>query len=536
MIKITIKQYLLSREFIFKLSLDDNRRKVMKKLLENKLLKHYLIISYLLPRKWEKIRDIAKTTGLSEITIRQNISEINQYILPARINSSQQRGIRLFLPPQQNGFFIFSKLYKQSLRFTLLEEIFINHYPNLTSLADKLFFSTSTLKRKIAELNQLLAPYSLSVDSSQLNIVGDERKICWFFFCFFTEKYGVSDEFMRDDALDLFDEIYREFFSYYPELFVPQRQVYAYRNKFRIMLFICFSRIRKGHLFTSQTKQTVRKDFQLSHQVCSKIYEKYKIAVTPQITYQLFYVFFNQNFAWSIEELRIKSQKNNQINQIRSGLLDLLNTIEQQEKLTVENKNDLLLYLYNATTYVWGPATILYNPNEEFFRQLNNYYTSFTQRICIMIKESLTKEPLAIYLDSSVINKYLFMLITSWISLSEQLETIAPKVKTGLFFNTSYEHNLFLKNDLQYHLGFRLDIHSLNHLTLSEVCHSANNYDLLVTDLPSLNLTECEVVSIHSNPTPEDFKNILHSYNRIVNNHWNHDFLKLQKHNSIYKY
>ena len=508
----------------------------MKKLLENKLLKHYLIISYLLPRKWEKIRDIAKTTGLSEITIRQNISEINQYILPAKINSSQQRGIRLFLPPQQNGFFIFSKLYKQSLRFTLLEEIFINHYPNLTSIADKLFFSTSTLKRKIAELNQLLAPYSLSVDSSQLNIVGDERKICWFFFCFFTEKYGVSDEFMRDDALDLFDEIYREFFSYYPELFVPQRQVYAYRNKFRIMLFICFSRIRKGHLFTSQTKQTVRKDFQLSHQVCSKIYEKYKIAVTPQITYQLFYVFFNQNFAWSIEELRIKSQKNNQINQIRSGRLDLLNTIEQQETLTVENKNDLLLYLYNATTYVWGPATILYNPNEEFFRQLNNYYTSFTQRICIMIKESLTKEPLAIYLDSSVINKYLFMLITSWISLSEQLETIAPKVKTGLFFNTSYEHNLFLKNDLQYHLGFRLDIHSLNHLTLSEVCHSANNYDLLVTDLPSLNLTECEVVSIHSNPTPEDFKNILHSYNRIVNNHWNHDFLKLQKHNSIYKY
>ncbi len=190
MIKITIKQYLLSREFIFKLSLDDNRRKVMEKLLENKLLKHYLIISYLLPRKWEKIRDIAKTTGLSEITIRQNISEINQYILPAKINSSQQRGIRLFLPPQQNGFFIFSKLYKQSLRFTLLEEIFINHYPNLTSLAGKLFFSTSTLKRKIAELNQLLAPCGLSVDSSQLDIVGDERKICWFFFCFSLRNTG----------------------------------------------------------------------------------------------------------------------------------------------------------------------------------------------------------------------------------------------------------------------------------------------------------------------------------------------------------
>ena len=67
----------------------------MEKLLENKLLKHYLIISYLLPRKWEKIRDIAKTTGLSEITIRQNISEINQYILPAKINSSQQRGLSL---------------------------------------------------------------------------------------------------------------------------------------------------------------------------------------------------------------------------------------------------------------------------------------------------------------------------------------------------------------------------------------------------------------------------------------------------------
>ena len=42
------------------------------------------------------------------------------------------------------------------------------------------------------------------------------------------------------------------------------------------------------------------------------------------------------------------------------------------------------------------------------------------------------KEQLAIYLDTSVINKYLFMLVTSWISLSEQLETIAPKSEDWL--------------------------------------------------------------------------------------------------------
>ncbi len=507
----------------------------MKKLLENKLFKHYLIIRCLLPRKWEKIKEVAQATGLTEITIRQNIGEINHYIRPVKINSSQQRGIRLVLPPQQNGFFLFSNLYKQSSRFTLLEEIFVNVHPNLMSLADKLFLSTSTLKRKIAEMNRLLSPYDLSIASNPLDIVGDERKIRWFFFCFFTEKYGVSDAFIDRDTLALFDEIYSEFFSYYSELSIPQRQVYAYRNKFRIMLFICFSRIHKGHLFNNETDQTIRKEFHFSIELSNKIHKKYNIPVTSKIIYQLFYVFFNRRYAWSTEELFEKAHSDNRIDQILSALLDVFNTIEQQEKLVFENKNELLLYLYDATTYIWGPATILYNSNEEFFSQLNNYYTSFTQRIRVIIKDSLTKKPLDIYLDPSVINKYLFMLVTSWSSLPEQLEKIAPKIKTGLFFNTSYEHSLFLKNDIQFHLGFRLDLHSLNKLTLYDMRQSARHYDLLITDLPSLTLPNCEVVSIHSNPTPQDFENILQCYNRIVNNHWSHDLLKIQKHNSIYK-
>ena len=102
---------------------------------------------------------------------------------------------------------------------------------------------------------------------------------------------------MTSDTLDLFDEIYEEFFSYYPELFVPQRQVYAYRNKFPDhALYLLFTDSAKViYLLAKQSKQS-EKDFQLSHQVCSKIYEKYKIAVTPQITYQLFLCLFQSKF------------------------------------------------------------------------------------------------------------------------------------------------------------------------------------------------------------------------------------------------
>lgn len=127
----------------------------MEELLESNLLRHFRIVRFLLGREWVTIGELAHTLRIPSRTIRQSIGEINQYINPAKIESSQKFGIRLTYDAQLNSFYIYASIYKQSAHFLIIENICIHRYATLAVLAEKLFISQSTLKRKIAVINQL---------------------------------------------------------------------------------------------------------------------------------------------------------------------------------------------------------------------------------------------------------------------------------------------------------------------------------------------------------------------------------------------
>ncbi|MGX7131815.1 helix-turn-helix domain-containing protein [Enterococcus songbeiensis] len=508
----------------------------MEVLLEKNLLRHYQIIKFLVYRNWENISTISKFTKISESTIRKSIGDINRYITPAKLESSKQLGVRLVLKPNQNPFFLFSSLYKQSARFSILEEIFLSKHDNLTALSDHLFLSISTLKRKIGTINELLAPLDFQIDCTYMDIVGDERKICWFYYCYLIEKYGLIEKVTSEKDIEIMDRIMQEFIDFYPSLKTSARQTYSYVNRFRTMLFINFIRIRRGHLLPSQSHNDLKHGFSFSQDLTQKICQHYHIDLTPKTLYRLFYIFFNEKYAWSMTDLNDKCTSNKGVQSLRSAIAKTLDTIIDSEDLILSNKEELILYLYNATTYIWGPAKILYNLDEEFFIDLNNYYDGFTQRIRPMVICHFLNKNLPIFIDDSVISRLLFMIVTSWNSLSDQLEKKCPTIRTGLFFNTSYEHCNFLKEDLMYHLKTRVDVNLIDATTLSSVKAEMSNYDLLITNLSSLFVPDCIVISIHSNPTPRDFEHILIAYNKIVNNKRDFDLSVVQKKNSIYKY
>lgn len=508
----------------------------MNNLLENNLQKHYRIIYFLLYKEWVKIKDISQQTGVSERTIRQQIGDINQYIHPAKIESSSHFGIRLLLKSDQNAFYLFSALYKQSIRFTILEELFFHKHQNLSELSDKLFLSVSTLKRKIQELNENLNSYHLFIDSNHLDICGDERRLCWFFYCYLIEKYGILDQLVCNEEISLLDEMIDEFFAFYPALKTPQRSVYSYLNKFRTMLYINIIQIKKGHLSCIDSQQANDILFSFSKPLTEKVRNYYQIKLSKMEHYRLFYIFFNNKYAWNIEDLEMKASQNNDLLDIKLAIEEILDTLAYKEHLKLSNRSYVLIYLYNATTYIWGPTKILYNPNEEFFTSLNNYYEKFTNQIHDIILDIFSQKDLPIFVDESVVNQFMFMLITSWESLPSQLEEKAPTIRVGLFLNTSYEHCKFLQQDITYHLNPRLNIEIIQSTSLNTLRENCGNYDLLLTNISTLSLLKCEVVSIHSNPTPKDFENILLAYNRIVNNKAFCDLATIQKHNSIYKF
>lgn len=157
----------------------------MEELLESSLLKHYDIISFLLDKDWMTISRVAEETRIPARTIRQNIGTINQYIAPAKIESSQRFGIRLTYDASHNPLYIYTAIYRQSTRFLILEQLFMHHFPSLAQFSEALFISESTLKRHIQALNQTLPHYGFHIDTQTLDLVGDENKIYFFIISIF---------------------------------------------------------------------------------------------------------------------------------------------------------------------------------------------------------------------------------------------------------------------------------------------------------------------------------------------------------------
>lgn len=505
----------------------------MEELLEEKLLRHYKTLRYLISRKWVTTYELSRDLRLSGHTIKKDIGEINDYLFPAKIETSLKLGIRLSYPDHLNTFFIISKIYQQSSNFLVMEEIFLSNYSNLAQLADKLFLSESTLKRRIEQLNKTLKKFDIFIDSYRIDVKGNEKMACWFYFYYLTEKYFIIDSFISADELCFIDELITEFLAAFPTFNTSDRRRFSYRNKMRIMLFITIKRLEKKNTFQFAEKMDTR-GFCLSDRMKKQLLLRYGIVIDDTVTFHLFYIFFNYRFAWTTKELTAKAKQCDTISEIQEVLCECLNQIELQEKIIIPNKDAVLLHLYNALSYSWGPAKILYHPSEEFFANLNTYYCSFTNRIKMALDANLAKHKLSFYYDKTTLNRIAFMLITSWRDLGKNLEIAAPTVKAGLFFYTSYEHSQFLLDDIAYHLKSRLDIETIEVSTIAELRDSSKKYDIIITNLSALDLENCPVVSIHPNPTPEDLKAILFAYNAVIKTKADNDSLTVEKTNSIY--
>lgn len=487
----------------------------MEELLESSLLKHYDIISFLLDKDWMTINRVAEETRIPARTIRQNIGTINQYIAPAKIESSQRYGIRLTYDSAHNPLYIYSAIYRQSTRFLILEQIFLQHFLSIAQFSEALYISESTLKRHIQVLNQILPHYGFHIDTQSLDIIGDEKKIHFFYYIYFLERYWFIDDFLAQSELKLIDAIISEFFAHFPTLTTPRYQSFSFINKLRATVFVCLKRNSRGHTFKNATPATENAAF--SPELRQKIARCYKIDCSSFVFSHLFYLFFNPKNAWSYDDLLTKTHKDAEIRAIHRALAHFLDVIVATEHLSLPNREQVLLRLYNAIEYTWGPTKILYSPSEAFFSNMNQFNKTFIRRARQTLVTTLKKEKVAIRIDDAFITKLLFTLVTSWETLTLQLEQKAPKVRTGLFFNTSFEHSRFLLNELNYHLRSSLKLELVPASTLAELKTAARQFDLIITNLPLLNLPNCQVVAIQPHPTPEDFDNILAAYNRIIN-------------------
>ena len=93
-------------------------------------------------------------------------------------------------------------ILNQSMNFSLLRNLFLNHDVDARNILDNYYISESTLRRKIAAINHYVSSYGLSLkhNRGRLIMVGKEMTIRYFGYRFFWRFYtGVSWPFPAID-------------------------------------------------------------------------------------------------------------------------------------------------------------------------------------------------------------------------------------------------------------------------------------------------------------------------------------------------
>lgn len=158
---------------------------------------------------WVKIPTLCFKTEIGEKNVVEIMEEINEDLIQmtllkeasGTIDYIKGKGF-LFTGAELDYKKLTLYILKQSLIFNLLQELFLSSQVITSDILNNYFVSESTLRRKVLQINEFVAPYHLSLKYStkQLKITGKEINIRYFGYQFFWTFYtGVAWPFSNVD-------------------------------------------------------------------------------------------------------------------------------------------------------------------------------------------------------------------------------------------------------------------------------------------------------------------------------------------------
>lgn len=475
----------------------------MKNILSKSQFRQLQVIELLYSNQATSIIKLSKKINTSEKTLRQDIQELNILLAPSRIDISSISGLSLQLDTKMSIESIYSLFLFKSTEFLIIEHVFFHNYQCLDSLAEELFISTSTLRRMIATINQNLETINCQIDSQVLDLVGNENQICNFMIHYFEEKYRNSSAIFPKIQLKTLNKIFLTVFNSlevtpnYPDL-----------EKLRLWSMVILTRIKTGHRFTFTKEQHDRLPKEvLNNSLLKQLFRAtFSIQLTPDVFFQVFYFFFNNKYCQTLEQLDALAKKDRSIAELIESLYQFLESISNKLEIELENKDELVLDLYNMDALYYGNSYILYNRYQAYIESITHDYSNFYH----FIKKEVNQNPFIKKKKWSqdAINNFFYMLITHWPDLAHGIEKSIPVFSGALFFDTDTEHVKMLQDRLSYFFQDRLNFTILESLTLSELKKSATQYDMLLTNLFDIELKKTRVVVLPLALQTSDLKKI----------------------------
>lgn len=442
----------------------------------------------------------------SNATLYRDISNLNSTLDPIKISTNDL--IKISMPAHYNNRFIFSALFKQSIEFNLIEEIYFHENHSLLSLADMFFVSESTIRRMIRKINKVLLPYEIKIGSTPIKLSGNEKNIYNLMVRYFDEAYPSHDYPFSSLKLNTLQKIILSTAD-------TQNDNFNYPDveRLKLIVIVIITRLQNGNTVDAPmvTPPNISDNI-LSNPVYKKLFKAiFKIELNTETLSQILYPFSATNFFTDQQQLKEMASKNERIGNKVSLFTQLVKKIATRYNISLNNPDDLVFHLFNTSELKQKFTSILYDKNKEFVDAATLYNTEFIN----YVKNELIQLKNDPYGEEENIFSLCYILITHWKNLAIQLKKNSFKLKVGLFFDSDLEHMYFINDSLNEELNHILEIVPLDLLTNKELKAASKNFDFIITTIPDLNYSSVPVICIPMYLRPTDFENIVQMYKKI---------------------
>lgn len=458
-------------------------------------------------RDWTILADLAATLDCSTRILKDDIQFINNHFDEFEIQTSIQ-GIKLH--KNHKGMKIFcQKLTRQSANYQLIEKIFLNPNKTVTEIAEILYISQSTLYRMIDRLNTILPDlYGFSIETKPCQIVGDEKKIRYFFYVYFFETYYDTDfVFDRDDE-KMLDMLLTEI--------VVTKHIpadFAYFNVGKVITLVNYTRYKSGHLIDIEPNKAMVKaympDTQKSQAYFNALEEHFDISINDEFFQEVFPQYVQKGMYFTLELFEQEIAQDQVLSENVDFLCAILTDIAFKNNVQLPNLEELVFSLFN-TAYIeyMEPQSgyILYNRNGYFAAAIRSEYPNFYHHLYTGMKEF--REHIGKPLTESGIEFYIYTIFTWWDNLVPELQKRYNKIKILVISDRHKTHADMMKGYIEYAFNDQIMIDYYEELRLDYDALNESEYDIIVGSFPLEILDQKRTVYISNVPCFDDYLEI----------------------------
>ncbi|MFL2133557.1 M protein trans-acting positive regulator PRD domain-containing protein [Desemzia sp. FAM 24101] len=458
---------------------------------------------------WMPIPVLAKTLHCSEKTLKQDVLSLKELLAKDYLQTSY-RGVCLFLPTNMSIEMVYRLILKESTHFLFLESLFHDETKSLDEMAEFLYISSSTLARTIKKINLVFEDYPLKILTNPCRLEGPESTIRSFYISYFMEKCTHVDW-----PYPTMDRKIFENFIVLSAKFIHTPLNFSDFERVKHWIAVSLIRTQKGHYMDIKPNNLAKyiPDLTKFRFILKPLENIMNISFQPEFIEQVFAVFLTNSFAFTYDQLIKEAETDPVLKKSIALLSDMLDSLSNQFKVPIPNKEHLLLDLYNLSKIVSRPNKhirktpyILFDQKEYFVRSLEKDVPTFIHSATKQIRHY--QQEMDLIFSRHSIDELIYTLVIHWNNLLVALHKQRRKAKLLIISTYDLEHAKMLRDliNIQYGGDVVSELYMEPRLSLKLLKNM--DYDILISTTSIDYLLDKKVFCIQNIPTEQNLRDL----------------------------